>query len=79
MIDRPKVPIHHEFKKSYKVALRDAFFIWNEPKLNKMKETMKKDGYTNLEIEHELYFNVKMFTGCIERNIPSPKILYWRV
>ena len=25
-IDRAKVPIHHEFKKSYKVALGDAFF-----------------------------------------------------
>ena len=28
-VDRIKVPMHHSYKKSYYVSLREAFFAWN--------------------------------------------------
>ena len=33
-MDRAKVPVKHEAKKAFFVALRDAFLMWNEEKVN---------------------------------------------
>jgi hypothetical protein len=38
-MDQARIPIHHEAKKGYFVALRDAFFVWNP---NKLKELLGK-------------------------------------
>ncbi|KAL7532711.1 hypothetical protein ACHAXR_004793, partial [Thalassiosira sp. AJA248-18] len=78
-INRPKVPMHHEHKKGYKVALQNAFFIWNSFNLEELEDRMRKDGMTAEQIESERYYNSSLYQGCIDRFIPPPKLLYWRV
>ena len=78
-MDRAKVPIKHEAKKSYFVALREAFLIWNPTKMAELEKTMRDSGMTDDEIKEKKYFNARLFRECVERTVPSPKILYWRV
>jgi hypothetical protein len=40
---------------------------------------MMKCGTTKEEIEKMKYYNSLLFLGCIEREVPPPTILYWRV
>ena len=70
---------HHEYKKAYSVALRNAFFIWNESKMKQLEDLMRKDGMTEEKIETQQYYNATLYKGCVDRLIPSPKHLYWRV
>ena len=79
-IKRPKSSTtHHEYKKAYNVALQNAFFIWNETKMKQLEDLMRKDGMTEENIESERYYNAALFKGCVDRFMPSPKHLYWRV
>ena len=78
-INRSKVPIKAEIKKAFKVAFQEAFFSWNPLKLQEYKEALSADGYTEVEIESEMYFNVKAVRACVDRRILPPKQLYWRV
>jgi hypothetical protein len=78
-MDRPKVAVRSEFKKSYKVALREAWYIWNPDKLLHLIQAMKKDQYTDEEIEAMKYHNSKVFTDCVDRMVPPPNVHYWRV
>jgi hypothetical protein len=78
-MDRTKTPHHHEAKKSYFVALREAFFVWNQSKLKELEEHMVEAGYTLEEVHRRKYFNSNLFRGCVDRHLPAPTILYWRV
>jgi len=78
-MDRTKVPVKHEAKKSYFVALREAFLIWNPTKMAELEKSMRESGMTDEEIKEKKYFNARLFRECVERTVPSPKILYWRV
>ena len=78
-MDRTKVPIRHEARKGYFVALREAFFVWNPVKLNELEERMKKSGLNDEAIKRQRYFNTQLFRDCVDRSIPPPKMLYWRV
>jgi len=78
-MDRPKVPVKHASKKGYFVALQNAFFIWDEDQMAELRERMAKAGKTDEEIDSELYYNSKLFRGCVARRVPPPSILYWRV
>jgi len=78
-MDRTKVPIKHDAKKSYFVALREAFLIWNPTKMTELEKRMRESGMTDDEIKEKKYFNARLFRECVERTVPSPKILYWRV
>ena len=78
-MDRPKVPVKHAAKKGYFVALQNAFFIWDEDQMTDLRERMKKAGKTDEEIDSELYYNSKLFRGCVARRVAPPSILYWRV
>jgi hypothetical protein len=78
-MDRAKVPIKHEAKKAYFVALRDAFLVWNPKKMAELEEMMRDSGMTDEEIQAQKYFNSRLFRDCVERKVPSPRILYWRV
>ena len=70
---------HHKYKKAYNVALQNAFFIWNETKMKQLEDLTRKDGMTEEKIESERYYNAALFKGCVDRFMPSPKHLYWRV
>jgi hypothetical protein len=79
LMDRPNIPVKHEAKKGYKNALKNAFFIWNESRMNELVEQMKKGGMSEEEIETAKYFRPTLFHDCVERIVPPPKVLYWRV
>ena len=40
---------------------------------------MEATGLTKGDIESIKYHNAWLFKGCIEREVPPPSILYWRV
>jgi hypothetical protein len=79
LMDRPNIPVKHESKKAYKNALKNAFFIWNPETMNALVEQMKEGGMTDEEIESAKYFRPTLFHDCVERIVPAPKVLYWRV
>lgn len=79
LMDRPKVPIKHELKKAYKVALQEALFAWNPVKLEALKQAMVRDGLAEDEVEAEMYYNVKAFRSVVDRRILPPRQLYWWV
>lgn len=79
LIDRPKVPIKHELKKAYKVALQEALFAWNPVKLEALKQAMVSDGLAKDEVDAEMYYNVKAFRSVVDRRILPPRQLYWRI
>ena len=78
-MDRTKVPTKHEAKKGYFVALRDAFMVWNPKKLKELENKMRDGGMSDEDIEAEKFYNCRVYRGCVDRYVPSPKILYWRV
>ena len=78
-MDRPKVPIKHEAKKSYFVAFQNAFFVWDEELMKELRCRMEETGLDEEEIDSELYFRPELFKGCVTRRVPPPSILYWRV
>ena len=78
-MDRPKIPVTHEVKKSFFVAYMNAWFIWDKDLMNELRERMKESGMTDEEIDSELFYRPELFKGCVDRQVPPPSILYWRV
>ena len=78
-MDRTKVPVKHEAKKAFFVALREAFFVWNPQKLKELENKMRDSGMTEDEIKKQKYFNTQLFKDCVDRKVPESTILYWRV
>lgn len=78
-MDRVKVPVKHEAKKAHFVALQDAFLVWNPKKMAELEERIRDSGMTDEEIQAQKYFNSRLFFDFVERKVPSPRILYWRV
>jgi hypothetical protein len=79
LIDRPKVPLHHCYKKLFKVAFRDALLAWNPVLLEEVREAMKQDGLTDDDVDKQLYFNSKLFKACVDRRVLPSSLLYWRL
>jgi hypothetical protein len=78
-MNRAYVPVKHVAKKSYFVALQNAFFVWNESKFCKLRRKMIDNGLSTDEVEMMQYFNSQVFLSCVDRVVPAPSILYWRV
>lgn len=78
-MDRPKVPTKHEAKKGYFVALREAFLVWDKDRMQELEDLMRGGGMTDDKIKNARYFNASLFKGCINRHVPPPSTLYWRV
>ena len=78
-MDRPNIPVKHEAKKAFKNALKNATFIWNESKMEELVTQMKLGGMDEDEIESAKYFRPTIFHDCVERIVPTPKVLYWRL
>ena len=79
-MDRPKVPMHHDGKKGYFVALRQAWFQWDLTKLAEGKATLRVErGMNDSEIEAMLYYDVDYFHVRVPRIVLPPSKLYWRV
>lgn len=78
-IDRIKVPTDHEGKKAFKVAYSNAMFEFNPTKLEELENHMRESGMTNVEIDCARYYNSRLYLNCVDRSIPSPRLLYYRV
>jgi hypothetical protein len=79
-MDRPKVPMHHDGKKGYFVALRQAWFQWNITKLAEVKVALRDErGMNDGEIEAMLYYDVDYFCVRVLRIVLPPLKLYWCV
>ena len=61
-MDRCKVSIHHEAKKGYFVALRQAFLQWDPVKLAEVIAVLRDvEGKSDTDIEAMMYYNVDYF------------------
>ena len=78
-MNRTKVPVKHEAKKTFSVALKNAFLVWNPTKLKQLEDEMREAGMSDKEIQAQRYCNSQVYNGCVDRYAPSPRILYWRV
>jgi len=78
-MDRAKVPVHHEYKKSFYYCLSEAMLLWDPIILEKVKNNLKTEGLTEKEIEEKMYFDTYYFTQRVPRTAPPPSIMYPRV
>jgi hypothetical protein len=78
-MDRPKVPVKHEFKKAYFVALSEAWFAWEPIKLEKVRKKLLESGMTEKEVESKMYFDTDFFLNSVPRVVLPPSQLYWRI
>ena len=78
-IQRTGVPMQHCAKKSFYVALRDAFFMFEEDALDNVMQKLISCGYTKERIEKRMFYNFSWFRLRVPRIIPPPSILFWRV
>ena len=78
-MDRPKVPVHHDHKKGYFVALRRAWFVFDPVRLDELKGHLRSDGLSDEEIEAKEYYDIKYFRDRVPRIVPPPSTQYHRV
>ena len=78
-MDRPKVPMHHDCKKAYFVALRNAWFIFDSTKLGEVKAVLRQKGKSDEEIEAMMFYNFAYFRERVPRVVPPPSVHYPRV
>jgi hypothetical protein len=74
--------MHHDGKKGYFVALREAWFQcqWDLIKLSDVKATLRKErGMNDAAIEAMLYYDVDYFCVRVPCIVLPPSILYRRV
>ena len=79
-IQRMKVPVHHEVKKAYFCAAMNAFFIWDEKKLDEVKTVLReKAGMSDEDIEALMFYSPRFFQRRVPRFVPDPRRLYYRL
>jgi hypothetical protein len=78
-MDRPKVSVHHDYKKPYFYALMEALYCWDSKLLGGVKAVLREDGMSDEEIASMMYFNADYFKACVPRVILPPTRLYWRL
>ena len=78
-MDRTKVPMHHDMKKPFFVALRDAWFIFEPNELEAVKAVQRAKGKTDEEIEIHMYYHFDYWRQRVRRVVPPPAIHYRRV
>jgi hypothetical protein len=72
--------MHHEAKKGYYVALRQAFFQWDTDKLAEVISALRDiEGKSDADIEAMMYYNVDYFRQRVPRIVLPPSLLYPRV
>ena len=79
LMDRIKISPKHDCQKAYMRALMDAIFVFNQESFAEVCEKLKISGFTESDINDKLYYNPKFFLKPVERFVPPPDILYWRV
>ena len=69
----------HEYKKTYFVALQEAFLAWQPELLADVKETLTSYGLSKEDIDAKMYYNVDFFRVRVDRCVLPPRKYYWRV
>jgi hypothetical protein len=78
-MDRAKVPVRHEYKKAFKVALSRAWLQWDKLKLDKVSDTLKENGWTDANISNKRYFQHSFFAEQVRRVQLPPHQQYMQV
>ena len=47
--------------------------------MKELEQLMKASGMTDKQVENARYFNANLASRCVDRYVPPPSILYWRV
>eukprot|EP00804_Cyclotella_cryptica_P030502 CCRYP_008559-RA/>CCRYP_008559-RA protein AED:0.95 eAED:0.95 QI:0/0/0/0.33/1/1/3/0/557 len=47
--------------------------------MKELEELMRLQGLSDSQIQAKKYYKARLFRDCVERKVPAPKILYWRV
>ena len=76
LMDRMKVPMHHDFKAAYFQALRAAVFIMDAGDVERVKDVMKSNGR---KWSQAMAFNFRYIAERVRRTIPPPTVLYSRL
>lgn len=77
VMDRAKVPMHHDYKCLYFRALRAAIFIMNQEDVENVKEILNgKDGTS---WEQKMAFDFSYISARVRRTVPPPNVLYYRM
>ncbi len=76
IMDRIKVPVHHEWKASYYSCYRDAIFIYDEDDKKAVEKVLQKKGMT---WEQTVRTNFRYISRRVRRLVPPPKVLKARV
>ena len=71
--------MHHEVKKAYFVALRDAWMVFDPVVLEEVKDTLRANGFDDDDVDARMYYDFDFFRQRIARRVPPPSIHYWRV
>ena len=67
---RPKTPKDHEMNKTYFRHLADAFLIWDKGKMNEVRQTLRKHGFSDKDIDLKLFYEPDFFRECVPRVAP---------
>ena len=78
-MDRTKPPMHHDMKKPFFTAMRDAWFMFEPHELEAVKAVQRAKGKTDAEIETDMYYNFNYWRERVRRVVPPPPIHYRRV
>lgn len=77
LMDRAKLPMHHEYKALFFRSLRAAMFIMVEEDVEDVKSVLEsKPGES---WEKMMAFNFRYISQRVRRRVPEPKILYSRM
>lgn len=47
--------------------------------MDELRKRMATTGMSKEDIDAELFYNPSLFKGCVDRHVPRPSVLYWRV
>ena len=77
---RPSVPTSHDYTKSFFVALRRAWFVFDEDRLQLVKAVLwRDDQLTDSQIDAKMYYDFAFFHDRVPRRVPPPAEHYRHV
>lgn len=77
LMDRAKLPMHHEYKALFFRSLRAAMFIMHREDVEEVKEVLKNKPGTSWE--KKMAFDFGYISKRVRRRIPPPTILHNRM
>jgi hypothetical protein len=76
VMDRVKVPVHHDWKAAYFTAFREAVFMYDKDDKEKVQKVLQSKGKT---WDQEVSFNFRYLARRVRRYIPPGAVVTARV